>query len=382
MAFIRQIISRPEFGIPTAAVLAGAAAASIPFAVGAGLVAALGYGIKKALQPAEAAVSQSPPLPVAAPRRYVPVSIPDPRYTVDRASLPASLEPKALSVCQRIVRFILGWLAKRILLPAAYFDIDPDAFARFETRMGNEYPLFTRSNHTITTPDGAELDVHLFRHPQAQADTPTTLYFDGNCSLKEDGGASWILGASQDKDVPMNLVLFNYRSVGNSKGTFNDPKDLLIDGFSILDWVEKSVGTPPDKIHFYGWSLGGAIALKTKALKPALSGKLLSDRSFSSAKNVLKAHLNWGRRLALWILEKLDFDLDAAADCAKLQGKKYFIYHPQDHIIPEEASIKNFAATEEILELHDPNGRHQNDHTEPHGSYGDAYQKISNFLFA
>lgn len=234
----------------------------------------------------------------------------------------------------------------------------------------------------ISTPDGAIINATVFRR-SLNPNTPTCIYFNGNAALKSLRSAGWVL----DSPYPTNLVVFDYRSAGESKGFFNDTRDLLIDGASLVHWVRQDLKTPDDKIHFYGTSLGGAVALKTKALDKRLTGAFLSDRSFASIESVLKSwtkniHFFFKplRALIIWTLKKQFMELDAASDYRKLKGRSLLFYHKQDEIIPYEASLAA-AVGKDAFELEAIASMPQADHhNELLYEYHGAIPKAASFL--
>ncbi len=291
------------------------------------------------------------------------------QHQADWASLPASLRPAQDTTMRKVARF--AWnLFSLIIFPVGLIRLAGLAIAhlaRKEILLANRrgpacFALAeqllksasdARLDHfesiptTVTTPDGVKLSVHLFRHREATADTPTTLCFGGNAEVKGLGDTfEQILDGSISQNKPMNLLIFDYRSVNQSTGEFRKASDFIVDGSSLVDFVRKKLGTPDHLIHFHGFSLGGAIALKTKAADPRLTGRLINACSFSTIGKVVEAlalrissFLKPLTLLARWVLRVQEIELDAASDLASLRGPKRITYHPQDPLIPYEGSL-------------------------------------------
>lgn len=290
----------------------------------------------------------------------------------------------------RLIAYGIGRLAHRAFLPAMFYDEETKQFYRklFQTRCLERSPHFEVIHQKVETPDGAKLDVTLFRHRNGNAETPTTLYFGGNGMLKGMNGGDWILEESLENKIPMNLVVFDYRSVGDSEGTFNGAKDLLVDGATVVRWIRDFVKTPDHLIHFHGMSLGGGVALKVKAADPKLTGNLLHERSFSSIEEVIRAH---AARLGCWlkpfvplvvsIAKNQDLELDAVADVNKLKGPRLFVHHVEDPIILHLGSLAIKMPRQETYELKggDAWGDH---HCLPIHFYDGARKTVSTFMFA
>jgi hypothetical protein len=275
----------------------------------------------------------------------------------------------------RLAAYGIGRLAARhLILPAMV--IEPNSSNRLQGICDKHASTFTPHLYRAHTPDGADLNAVIFKHKDAIPHTPTTIYFQPNATLMTDGTWNWLLEQSSQKNSPRNFVIFDYRSCGHSQGYFDVSKDLLVDGATMVQLVQQELQTPDDRIDFYGYSIGGAVALKTKALHPKLTGKLTSDRSLSSFADVVmswtqKLQVQWIidwivqkiASLAIWILKGQNLELDAAADLEKLQGESLFIYHKNDNVIPEDASIaKQVADKKNVLELtgYDSLKHHQN----------------------
>ncbi len=160
----------------------------------------------------------------------------------------------------RYCSYKIGQMANRMTLPAAHFisknhlERAKENFNRLwlgpitdQNRLIREH--YSMEPHTIKTPDGAELKATLFRHNRAIQTTPTVIYFCANFQLSIET-PTWPLEKAIETDSVYNFVIFDYRGVGESTGTFSCARDLIVDGSSIVEWVEKYVQTPPDQIHF------------------------------------------------------------------------------------------------------------------------------------
>ena len=250
----------------------------------------------------------------------------------------------------------------------------------------------------VVTEDGITLSGTVYRSPGCDPQTtPTVICFNPNSALQEYQNFKNLMRQAVLDGVDCHFVTFNYRSAGLSEGTFTSDQDLVKDGSAMVQYVQKELKTPNPLIHFYGHSIGGAVAAKTKAKHPGL-GTLVSDRSFSTIESVILSHcyapFKFLGYLLAWIIRKLDFVFDAVTDFKKVTGKKLVIYHKLDHVIPKDASLakalaepvdrqiqlyENFDATRALKEKLDH-------HNTPLKWYTDDQQKpvmpqISRFLF-
>lgn len=267
-----------------------------------------------------------------------------------------------------------------------------DAFWK-ETNPSPLRDRFKLTAHEISTPDGCKLNALLYLHAEADSKTPTVIYFQANGCIASEDSQRWLLQKSIDANQPFNFVAFDYRSSGDSKGDFKSPKDLQLDGASIVQWVRSELKTPDDRIYFYGRSLGGAIAAQTKALYVSqLTGPIVSERSFSSLSNVAHEHVKqidsiWKRCLSRFLLmfaKCANCEIDAVEAFKKLKGKKLVVYHPDDPVIPYGASLQNHldgTPHEALCLKSDILDKDDDLHNLPLCFYKDAETEIARFLF-
>ncbi len=250
----------------------------------------------------------------------------------------------------RVVNYVIVDFANRLILPAAK-EIPIDRIYRAVRNFYSywigpmvENNRFVRENYqlveqTVITPDKVAIHAICLKYKEILPQTPTVIYFNCNFQLCIET-PTWILEESIARGTPCNLVLFDYRGVGESQGQFTGTNDLVIDGSSIVEWVKEKIGTNPEWIHFYGFSLGGAIATLTKALDPKkLTGKLIHDRSFSTSNSVMEHRYGFWGKLLHYIFDYNGCSADVAANFSKISGEKMVIYHPDDSIIPFDAGM-------------------------------------------
>ena len=205
-------------------------------------------------------------------------------------------------------------------------------------------PRYRAEEHFVYTPDGVKLSIKVFRCDSKNGPVPAHLYFPGNSQI-----AGPLDNPMMDQCIENHyhghFVSFDYRGVGDSRGRMDKIQDLVIDGYTVARWIEEILQSPPDQIHFYGFSLGGAIATETKALNPEWSGSLVSDRSFSSLAEEVRALVAdlfgclWIGRLVATIVRNQGHRLNPGEKAPSLQGKVIVLHHPEDPIIPPRAQL-------------------------------------------
>ncbi len=251
---------------------------------------------------------------------------------------------------------------------------------------------FTLEPYTISTPDHVDLNATLIRHKEATADTPTVIYFNPNGAISFEMPYHDLVQECLLRNAVCNFAVFDYRNTGDSSGKFRFLDDLVIDGASIVQWVREKIKTPAEKIKFYGWSLGGAISAKVKALNPNLTpGDYVNERSFSSIDRMIDVLFSSSSILKI-ASRCLGAHVDVVPDFERIKGRTLIVYHPQDPVIPYRASLEK--ALREIphqsLKLtYQPPSYYElpNHHVTTLESYKDiasgksAMEVIGNFLF-
>lgn len=289
----------------------------------------------------------------------------------------------------RLVKYLAQGLANRLILPAAYYmtqkrkELSKKYFNWYWAAVSAPFKV---ERHTVVTPDGAELSAVLLRHPKATQKTSTIISFNPNFAIADEMAIySWIVEEAIKSGKVANFVFFDYRGTGDSKGRFTCPRDLTIDGASIVQWI-KTISSP-EKIHFLGTSLGGAVALKAQALDPALTGRNLNYVSFSSLEKVVESFVGNGliARFAKWALEDPNYEMNAGEAFKKAQGEKLILSHPFDRIIKESASLQKEVNHDHSISLEpvDPWKQSSRDchHNAPMEWFPRALEESAAFLF-
>lgn len=248
----------------------------------------------------------------------------------------------------RVMGWMVHFIAKKLILPSAWFypnQIVQRAKRIFHLCCRNLQMQFTTHKHKVMTPDGVKLNFLHFRHNQADANTPTILFYQSNASISKLGIYLWLIEESVRRNCVCNFVVFDYRGVGSSKGDAKSARELVIDGDTALQFVKDHLQVPAHLIHFYTWSLGGGVGSNVKALYPECNGPMVNERSFGSLRSVaensipslLMPFFYW----VPWAAEKEGWNLVAPLE--KLKGRTLIIYHRKDSTIPYPSSAHQAA---------------------------------------
>lgn len=314
------------------------------------------------------------------------------------------LKRKFSDKVRHIVFFALQAIVRRILLPSSMYSNSPSSrlmlgFNTYWFGPITERNRFFRSYYTpskieATTPDGVKLSGYHFKHKDAKTNDETMIYCQPNGALCEMPSYSWLLASAALRQAPCNFVVFNHRGCGQSQGTAKGGKDLVLDTDSILQHVTTRLKVPSNKIHFYGYSLGGGVSGELKALHPEINGKYVNERSFASIHKVIKQMVPFTltRKIASIIVKKLGWNLQPSKTFQNIQGEKRIAFEGLDQVIPPKANLatslikKNLISAREIVELNSKDHNFDNPHCAPIEQYAPhagpmPMTQIADFLF-
>jgi hypothetical protein len=133
--------------------------------------------------------------------------------------------------------------------------------------------------------------------------------------------------------------------VGKSTGYVTSPEDLLEDGYAIALHAYQELALDPHKVHFYGVSMGGAVAvnvvarLEKEGYKPAT---VCIDRSYSQLIQNIHHALPIG--ILKWLMSKLlhytAWQIDSVQSALKLVYAKLVVIRSEaDSVIPVKTSL-------------------------------------------
>lgn len=197
--------------------------------------------------------------------------------------------------------------------------------------------------------DGFRLGCH-YRH--ISDDLPTIIHFHGNGETVAD-----YLGDFEDRitDLGANLLLAEYRSYGMSDG--EPGLAAMLDDVRL---ITEASGVPPEKIIFFGRSLGSLYAVHGVFLYPQAAGLIVESglaeplerilvriepqhigATMDSLKEAVARHLNQKRKIAsfqgrLLILHTQNDDLVSVSHAENLyewaqEPKELLIFERGDH---------------------------------------------------
>lgn len=236
--------------------------------------------------------------------------------------------------------------------------INPRSESQFypSAKLQTNHGSFTKE---VVTPGShpVHLTVNVHVVQGATSDTPTTILFN---PLGANDSVHFELKESL-MSRNCNVVTLNYRGLGSTWRA----KDLTVDGDSVYQYVTKELGTNQNKVNFYGFSLGGAIAVQVKALHPESEGKYVGDRPFKSLFSLIK-EICCIERLGSVIKKITSFvssiflaypvyllgwEWDGSQVLKDLKGEKLIVYHPNDYLVPFEAALASQCPSDQVIRL-------------------------------
>lgn len=170
---------------------------------------------------------------------------------------------------------------------------------------------------------------------------PLVLYFHGNGgSLSDNLGYANILHRSG-----FPILIFDYRGYGKSDGRPLREEDLYQDARGALAYL-KGLGWRPERMIFFGQSLGSAVALQM-ALEEEPAGLVL-ESSFTSISEMFRYVSPLGYYTIGWWHN--NFPFDNISKISRTRAPLLLIHGTEDPIIPVEMTRRLFArATSEKM---------------------------------
>ncbi len=257
-----------------------------------------------------------------------------------------------------VILYIPNWIAAAC--------VNPRRESRFHASpvLTRNYGSFTKE---IITPDQVHLTAHVHIVRGSNSDTPTVLLFNplgAPDSAHEEFKEILVKQIRRNGTVykqRCNVITFNYRGFGSTWRA----EDLVLDGESVYQYATGELGTNKDKVHFYGFSLGGALAAQVKALHPESEGKYVGDRTFKSVFSLITENCcikSMGplvKKITSFVssifiafpIYLLGWEWDGSKALAQLGGDKRVVYHPNDCLVPFEANLASQCSNDQLIRL-------------------------------
>jgi uncharacterized protein len=183
----------------------------------------------------------------------------------------------------------------------------------------------------LDTEDGKRLGAWFLPGPSGQRG-PAVVVFNGNGGDRS-GRAPLALGLSR---LGMSVLLFDYRGYGGNPGTPSE-SGFATDARAAQAWLDAQPEVDPNRIVYFGESLGAAVAISLALERPPAALVLRSP--FTSLAEVGRVHYPW------LPIGRLLIDHYASIDrIGSLSGPIVVIAGDRDDVVPEPLSRKLYDA--------------------------------------
>ena len=195
----------------------------------------------------------------------------------------------------------------------------------------------------ITTPDGTNINGWYINCENSRG---TVLFFHGNAgniSHRSDTIKNF-------NSLGMSVFIIDYRGYGKSDGT-PSIKGVDIDSFAAWNWLISEKKIPPEKILFFGRSLGGAVAVELmRNVKPKAA---ILESTFSSIADMAGSDL-----LSPLVNLLVGGKWNSALTAANINIPTLCIHSPEDEIVPYRLGKRLFEAFAGEKYLYEISGDH------------------------
>ncbi|BCR03215.1 phospholipase [Desulfuromonas versatilis] len=238
---------------------------------------------------------------------------------------------------------------------------------------GTRY-VFYSSRDVQSTPDRAGMAYEEVWFPSAdgvqlhgwyvpaESPGPLVVFFHGNAA----NITHRVLNLHYLHNLGLPVFIFDYRGYGASQGRPLQERDLYRDAQGALAWLRQR-GWSPERMIYFGRSLGAAVALEM-ALKQPPAGLVL-ECPFTSLRDIAWEMTPFTYVLVGWW--SIDARFDNLAKIARLSRPLLMVHGDRDRVIPHEMSLRLFARAPDPKSLLLVPGA---GHSDAHQVGGDSYR--------
>lgn len=238
-------------------------------------------------------------------------------------------------VKERIIEATYGAIHRRIanlVLKALSREFEPSKMQSLKQRLidiGGQSIQFE-------TLDGASIDGMHFLGKNCNRQSPTIILFNGTWYRFEEYATTQSFDLKTWLDFGYNVLVFNYRGVGSSKGKVSR-NGFVFDGEAAVKFVKDRLNV--NHIILHGHSLGAGIASEVALKNPYVC--FCSDRTFSSLSKQVRHML--GNcvigTVASGLIRLFGWDYDIERNWDKIKGKKWILHLNNDPVIAAKARL-------------------------------------------
>ena len=187
----------------------------------------------------------------------------------------------------------------------------------------------------LTSPDGLKLHGWFLPAPDDSTgpETQTWLWFHGN-----GGNIGTRVGQLEraHRLLGVHQFIFDYRGYGRSEGKPSE-QGTYLDARAARQYLEQRPDVDPDRIVYFGHSLGAAVAIELAVSQPPAGMALIAP--FSSIRDMAKLALPLP--LAGWIVRNR---YNSVALIPKVHAPLVILHGELDEMVPHSQGVKLFEA--------------------------------------
>jgi pimeloyl-ACP methyl ester carboxylesterase len=152
------------------------------------------------------------------------------------------------------------------------------------TELWNDPPDLAIQDVFFTSPEGRR--IHAWWLPR-RPDAPVLLLCPGNAGNLSGRGETLV--KIRDR-LDTSVLIFDYPGYGKSEGKPNEP-NCYDAAEAAIGWLRDELHVPPERVTFYGESLGGGVATEMARRYPCRA--LVLVKTFTSLPAAAKRHYPW-----------------------------------------------------------------------------------------
>ena len=173
--------------------------------------------------------------------------------------------------------------------------------------------------------DDTAQSLHGWWIASTRRDARAVLYLHGN-----DGNVSTSIGEIATlRELGYSVLMIDYRGYGRSEGSVPSEETVYQDAEAAWNYLIRHRGIRAARVHIYGHSLGGAIAIELALRHPEAAG-LIVESSFTSIAEMAKLHTQY----ALLPLQLSSQRFDSINKVGGLRLPVLYIHGTADEIVP------------------------------------------------
>jgi len=215
-------------------------------------------------------------------------------------------------------------------------------------QLWNESPAASIQDVYVTSPEGTK--VHAWWLPR-RPDAPVLLLFPGNAGNLSGRGQTLLKLADR---LDTSALIFDYPGYGRSEGAPNEP-NCYDAAEGVIRWLSDSQGILPDRMIYYGESLGGGVATELARRHPPRA--LILVKTFSSLPAAAKCRYPW--LPCSWLMSNR---FDSISKLPDIRCPVFVASATHDRVVPFAHGEALYAAANEPKRFFRDEG---NDHNDP-----------------